>query len=158
MQMCCECELLLCCCRQADVVIEVRDARVPISSCNTAFEEIISRKKRVIVLNKVSPYCAAQRKKFDTGTALLRAGRIGEHTLSAAGPESAQDGESRTCDRNERDATAAQRAEGHPGSYFALCRAPSTIQERAAQIYGDRTPKRWEILRDQCHPVPKPEE
>ncbi len=35
-----------------DVVIELRDARIPYSSCNPDFAELFAKKRRVIVLNK----------------------------------------------------------------------------------------------------------
>lgn len=36
----------------ADLVVEVRDARIPLSSANGDFQDILSRKKRIIILNK----------------------------------------------------------------------------------------------------------
>jgi len=38
--------------RDIDVVVEVRDARIPMSSTNPHFEELVKDKTRVIVLNK----------------------------------------------------------------------------------------------------------
>lgn len=36
----------------ADLVVEVRDARIPLSSANGDFQDILLRKKRIIILNK----------------------------------------------------------------------------------------------------------
>eukprot|EP01104_Vermistella_antarctica_P015049 TRINITY_DN4861_c0_g1_i1.p1 TRINITY_DN4861_c0_g1~~TRINITY_DN4861_c0_g1_i1.p1 ORF type:complete len:434 (-),score=87.59 TRINITY_DN4861_c0_g1_i1:52-1353(-) len=38
--------------KQVDLVVEVRDARIPFSSANPLFEDLISRKKRVVIMNK----------------------------------------------------------------------------------------------------------
>ncbi|KAL3678093.1 hypothetical protein R1sor_021049 [Riccia sorocarpa] len=39
--------------KSADFVLEIRDARIPLSSANQELQEILSRKKRLIVLNKM---------------------------------------------------------------------------------------------------------
>ncbi|KAL2641897.1 hypothetical protein R1flu_009484 [Riccia fluitans] len=39
--------------RSADFVLEIRDARIPLSSANQELQEILNRKKRLIVLNKM---------------------------------------------------------------------------------------------------------
>lgn len=57
----------------ADVVIEVRDARVPMSSYNSAFESIIQSKSRLIVLNKADLASTQQLTKL-TSAKLLRCG------------------------------------------------------------------------------------
>ncbi|KAI9144875.1 mitochondrial GTPase 1-like protein [Paraphysoderma sedebokerense] len=38
--------------RQVDVIIEVRDARIPLSSINSKFESIVKKKDRIVVYNK----------------------------------------------------------------------------------------------------------
>lgn len=38
--------------KQVDVVIEVRDARIPISSQNQRFEHLLAKKERIVVYNK----------------------------------------------------------------------------------------------------------
>jgi ribosome biogenesis GTPase A len=38
--------------KKVDVVIEVRDARIPISSQNDRFEHLLGKKKRIVVYNK----------------------------------------------------------------------------------------------------------
>ena len=37
-----------------DIVLEVRDARIPISSINQDLEEILNQKKRILIFNKTS--------------------------------------------------------------------------------------------------------
>lgn len=39
--------------KHIDLVIEVRDARIPLSSANQELQEMLARKKRLIVLNKM---------------------------------------------------------------------------------------------------------
>ncbi|CAM6104759.1 unnamed protein product [Calypogeia fissa] len=39
--------------RGVDLVLEIRDARIPLSSANQELQEVLSRKKRLIVLNKM---------------------------------------------------------------------------------------------------------
>ncbi|MBF0277714.1 MAG: ribosome biogenesis GTPase YlqF [SAR324 cluster bacterium] len=38
--------------KQVDVVLELRDARIPMASVNKDFEEILKQKKRIVLLNK----------------------------------------------------------------------------------------------------------
>ena len=49
-----------------DVVLEMRDARIPISSVNHDFEEILSQKKRILLFNKTSLADDKITKKWDT--------------------------------------------------------------------------------------------
>ncbi|KAI9355424.1 P-loop containing nucleoside triphosphate hydrolase protein, partial [Zopfochytrium polystomum] len=37
---------------QVDLIVEVRDARIPLSSANRQFEEVLGRRDRIIVMNK----------------------------------------------------------------------------------------------------------
>ena len=47
-----------------DVVIELLDARIPISSQNPDFREIIGSKKKIIVLNKSDLSCEKENKRW----------------------------------------------------------------------------------------------
>ena len=38
--------------KRVDVVLEIRDARIPISSVNHDFEELLVQKKRILLFNK----------------------------------------------------------------------------------------------------------
>ncbi len=40
--------------KRVDVVLEIRDARIPISSINKDFEEILRHKKRILIFNKTA--------------------------------------------------------------------------------------------------------
>ncbi len=50
--------------RLVDATVEIRDARIPLSSCNPDVDDIISRKKRIILLNKCDLSDSTQNKKW----------------------------------------------------------------------------------------------
>ena len=40
--------------KRVDVVLEMRDARIPVSSINQDFEELLGHKKRILIFNKTA--------------------------------------------------------------------------------------------------------
>ena len=40
--------------KRVDVVLEMRDARIPVSSVNQDFEELLGHKKRILIFNKTA--------------------------------------------------------------------------------------------------------
>ena len=40
--------------KRVDVVLEMRDARIPVSSINQDFEELMGHKKRILIFNKTT--------------------------------------------------------------------------------------------------------
>ena len=51
--------------KRVDVVLEIRDARIPVSSVNHDFEELLAQKKRILLFNKTGLADAGITRKWE---------------------------------------------------------------------------------------------